>query len=222
MKKKGRAYSPKEKKACLKQLKEGKSFAQVSRESGVSASTLRKWSKEEESGGHTQAADGERVVVGGMIAVKSVKYTRNNEKMCFLTLEDLQGTMEVIVFPKVMEQCDEILEEEQVVLGQGRANVSADGEGKVIADRIRLLTQMEHPKKDSSLWLRQEAGNEMPFAWITAILERYGGETPVYIYEEKTKRKMKADRKFWVTLEEGLLEELKKLLGEKNVAVKNG
>ncbi len=177
---------------------------------------------EEESGGHTQAADGERVVVGGMIAVKSVKYTRNNEKMCFLTLEDLQGTMEVIVFPKVMEQCDEILEEEQVVLVQGRANVSADGEGKVIADRIRLLTQMEHPKKDSSLWLRQEAGNEMPFAWITAILERYGGETPVYIYEEKTKRKMKADRKFWVTLEEGLLEELKKLLGEKNVAVKNG
>ena len=56
MKKKGRAYSPKEKKACLKQLKEGKSFAQVSRESGVSASTLRKWSKEEESGGQESSS----------------------------------------------------------------------------------------------------------------------------------------------------------------------
>ena len=68
----------------------------------------------------------------------------------------------------------------------------------------------------------EAAGNEMPLVWITAILEKYKGDTPVYIYEEKTKRKMKADRKFWVTLEEGLLEELRKLLGEKNVAVKNG
>lgn len=66
MKKKGRAYSPKEKKACLKQLKEGKSFAQVSRESGVSASTLRKWSKEEESGGQESSSKQDAQVLGQM------------------------------------------------------------------------------------------------------------------------------------------------------------
>ena len=62
----------------------------------------------------------------------------------------------------------------------------------------------------------------MPLVWITAILEKYKGNTPVYIYEEKTKRKMKADQKFWVTLEEGLLKELRMLLGETNVAIKDG
>ena len=66
MKKIGRAYSPKEKKACLKQLKEGKSFAQVSRESGVSASTLRKWSKEEESGGQESSSKQDAQVLGQM------------------------------------------------------------------------------------------------------------------------------------------------------------
>ena len=84
------------------------------------------------------------------------------------------------------------------------------------------LMEEKDENKPASLWLKQAAGNEMPLVWITAILEKYKGDTPVYIYEEKTKRKMKADRKFWVTLEEGLLEELRKLLGEKNVAVKNG
>ena len=66
MKKKGRAYSPKEKKACLKQLKEGKSFTQVSRESGVSASTLRKWSKEEECGGQESSSKQDAQVLGQM------------------------------------------------------------------------------------------------------------------------------------------------------------
>ena len=176
----------------------------------------------EEGEDRVQIAEGTKVAVGGMIAAKSVKYTRNNEKMCFLSLEDLQGTMEIIVFPKIMEQCSAFLDEEAVVLVKGRANVSADGEAKVIAASVTPLMEEKDENKPASLWLKQAAGNEMPLVWITAILEKYKGDTPVYIYEEKTKRKMKADRKFWVTLEEGLLEELRKLLGEKNVAVKNG
>lgn len=177
---------------------------------------------EEEDEDRMQVAEGTKVSVGGMIAAKSVKYTRNNEKMCFLTLEDLQGTMEIIVFPKVMEQCGAFLEEESVVLVKGRANVSADSEAKVIAASVVPLMQSEAEKQSASLWLKQPAGEEVPLVWITAILQKYKGETPVYIYEEKTKQKMKADRKFWVTLEEGLLEELRELLGERNVAVKNG
>lgn len=170
-----------------------------------------------------QIEEGTQVVVGGMIAAKSVKYTKNNEKMCFLTLEDLQGSIEVIVFPKVMGQCHAFLEEEAVVLVKGRANVSADAEAKVIASSITPLsaTGEDAPAKQS-LWLKQEKGNEMPLVWITAILEKYKGNIPVYIYEEKTKRKMKADQKFWVTLEEGLLKELRMLLGETNVAIKDG
>lgn len=164
-------------------------------------------------------AEGEKVIVGGMIAAKSVKYTRNNDKMCFLSLEDLQGNIEIVVFPKVMEQYTALLEEETVVLIKGRANVSADGEVKVIASTISTWEETEQ-KNNPTLWLKQPAGKETPLLWITPILERYSGNTPVYIYEEKTKRKMKADSKYWVTLEEGLLQELRMLLGDENVAVK--
>lgn len=163
--------------------------------------------------------EGEKVIVGGMIAAKSVKYTRNNDKMCFLSLEDLQGVIEIVVFPKVMEKYIALLEEENVVLVKGRANVSADGEAKVIASEILTWEQAEQ-KNNPTLWLKQPKGKETPLIWITPILERYNGNTPVYIYEEKTKRKMKADSRYWVTLEDGLLQELRMLLGDENVAVK--
>ncbi len=164
-------------------------------------------------------SEGEKVIVGGMIAAKSVKYTRNNDKMCFLSLEDLQGNIEIVVFPKVMEQYAALLVEENVVVIKGRANVSADGEVKVIASAIFTWEETEQ-KNAPTLWLKQPAGKETPLLWITSVLERYSGITPVYIYEEKTKRKMKADNQYWVTLEDGLLQELRMLLGEENVAVK--
>ncbi|MBO5148650.1 MAG: hypothetical protein J6B66_00150, partial [Anaerotignum sp.] len=60
----------------------------------------------------------------------------------------------------------------------------------------------------------------VPFQQITAILRKYGVDVPVYIYDEKTKQKMKADPIYWVTGEDALCEDLRMLLGEKNVALK--
>ena len=166
-----------------------------------------------------QVEEETKVIIGGMAAGISVKYTRNNDKMAFLTLEDFQGSIEVILFPKVYEKCGAFLKEEEVYLVKGRANVSADGEAKVIAMEVEplILGEKELPK---SVWLKLAAGREVPFDQITAILRKYGGEVPVYIYDEKTKQKMKADRIYWVTGEEDLCEELRLLLGEKNVALK--
>ena len=100
-----------------------------------------------------------------------------------------------------------------------RANVSADGEGKVIAMEVLPLALGEK-EPPSSVWLKLEKGKTVPFQQITAILRKYYGTVPVYIYDEKTKQKMKADRIYWVTGEEELCEELRMLLGEKNVALK--
>ena len=173
----------------------------------------------EEDEDRVQVEEDTRVIVGGMVADISVKYTRNNDKMAFLTLEDFQGSMEVILFPKVYQQCAMLLKEEEAYLIKGRANVSADGEGKVIAMEILplVLGEKEPP---SSVWLKLEKGKTVPFQQITAILRKYGGDVPVYIYDEKTKQKMKADRIYWVTGEDALCEELRILLGEKNIALK--
>ena len=112
-----------------------------------------------------------------------------------------------------------LLKEENAYIVKGRANVSADGEGKIIAMEVLplVLGEKEPPK---SVWLKLEQGKNVPFQQITAILRKYGGDVPVYIYDEKTKQKMKADRIYWVTGEEELCEELRLLLGERNVALK--
>ena len=175
---------------------------------------------DEEGSHHTQIEDSTKVIVGGMIAGVSVKYTRNNDKMAFITLEDFQGSMEIVVFPKVYEKCAPLLQEDAVLLIHGRASVSADGEGKVIAADIKNLEQNEAAEIPSSVWLKLAAGQSVPFGQITAILRKYHGDVPVYIYDEKTRQKMKADRINWVTGEDALCEELRQLLGEKNVALK--
>ncbi len=169
----------------------------------------------EEGEERQQIADETKVIVGGMIAGVSVKYTRNNDKMAFLTLEDFQGMIEIIVFPKVYQQFSELLQEEAVILVKGRANVSADGEAKVIASQLQLL------QLTTSLWLKIEKEKEIPLQQITSILMQYKGDIPVYIYEEKTKEKRKAEKKNWVNGSIELQEVLRLLLGEGNVVMKD-
>lgn len=167
--------------------------------------------------GSAQVEDGTTVIVGGMITAVSVKYTKNNEKMAFVTLEDFQGSIEVVLFPKTYAKCAPFLLEDQVVLVRGRANVSADGDGKVIAHSVQSIEEGDAP---SALWLRLTEGERAPLGRITAILGKYQGTVPVYIYDEKTKQKMKAERSRWVTGEEALCEELRRILGEENVVLK--
>ena len=128
--------------------------------------------------------------------------------MAFITLDDFQGSMEIVVFPKVYEKCAPLLLEDAVLLIRGRASVSADGEGKVIAADIKNLEQNEAAEIPSSVWLKLAAGQSVPFGQITAILRKYHGDVPVYIYDEKTRQKMKADRINWATGEDALCEEL--------------
>lgn len=174
----------------------------------------------EEGDDRHQVEEETKVIVGGMIAAVSVKYTRNNDKMAFLTLEDFQGTMEVVVFPKVYQQYHDLFQEETVILIKGRASVSADGEAKIIASQIQLL-QLEEEAKPTSLWLKIAEENEVPLPQIIAVLLQHKGNTPVFIYQEKTKRKMKAERKYWVNGSLDLQQELKLLLGEANVVAKD-
>ena len=173
----------------------------------------------EEEADRRQVEEGEKVVVGGMAAEISVKYTRNNEKMAFLTLEDFYGSMEIILFPKVYESCMMLLQEEEAYLIRGRANISADGEGKIIASEVipLVLGEKEPP---TAVWLKLAADSVATKEQITAILRKHGGNVPVYIYDEKTKQKMKAERRFWVNGTEEMQAELALLLGEKNVVLK--
>ncbi|MCX4384161.1 MAG: OB-fold nucleic acid binding domain-containing protein, partial [Parabacteroides distasonis] len=72
--------------------------------------------------GRTKVRDGVKETIGGMIAAKTIKYTKKNQVMAFLTIEDLMGTVEVIVFPRDYEKNREYLEEENKIFIRGRVS----------------------------------------------------------------------------------------------------
>ena len=108
--------------------------------------TIKKWRKNinattndfiwDEETGKTKVSDNEKVIVGGMITDKTIKYTKNNKTMAFLTLEDLLGTVEVIVFPRDYERYHTYLNVDEKIFVSGHAIVEEDKNGKIICEKI--------------------------------------------------------------------------------------
>ena len=90
----------------------------------------------DEETGSAGVPDQARVVVGGMIADKNIKYTKNDKIMAFLNLEDLVGNVEVVVFPREYERFNTLLQEEAKIFIKGRASLEEDKDGKVLCEEI--------------------------------------------------------------------------------------
>ena len=103
----------------------------------------------DEETGEVALDDGKKVTIGGMIAGKTIKYTKNEKVMAFLTLEDLVGTVEVVVFPKDYEKNAALLAEDAKVFVQGRVSVEEDKDGKLICERI-----LPFEKPARKLWIK--------------------------------------------------------------------
>ncbi|MDE7270978.1 MAG: DNA polymerase III subunit alpha, partial [Acetatifactor sp.] len=105
----------------------------------------------DEDTGAVRVADQARVTLGGMIAGKNVKYTKNDKMMAFITLEDLVGSVEVVVFPRDYERYAAVLAEDEKVFVRGRASVEEDKDGKLICEEVRTFAEVEQ-----NGWNRQQ------------------------------------------------------------------
>lgn len=167
-----------------------------------------------------QIYDGKVLSIGGVIVSKSIKFTRNNNPMAFITLEDLYGTIEVILFPNIYEKYANKINENEVVLVTGKASIKEEENGKLIANTLKFLNGINE-SNISVLWLKVEKHLDIGFSDITQILLQYKGDTPVIIYKEDIKKKFNLNKEFWVKINNELLNKLTILLGEKCVVVKN-
>ncbi len=160
--------------------------------------------------------DQERAVIGGMIVARTVKTTRTNSLMAFITIEDMYGTAEVIVFPKDYEKNRLLLEEDRKVFVQGRATVEEDKPAKLICSRIIPFDEL-----DQSLWLRFETKEryreEEP--WIFETLAGYDGkdEVNIYVSSDRATKKLPGSHSTKVCRE--LLQKLYDRFGQENVKV---
>ena len=170
----------------------------------------------EEESGQTRVRDGESAMVGGMIVDKTVKYTRNNQTMAFITLEDLVGNLEIIVFPKVYEKNSRLLNLDEKVFVKGRAVTEEEKNGKLICDKIysfddtRKELWLQFPSRDSYSRKEEE---------LLRLLESGDGNDPVVIYiaDEKLMKRLPPNRNIGILPE--IVNRLTNFLGENNVKV---
>lgn len=170
----------------------------------------------DEETGHTKVHDGAREIIGGMISSKTIKYTKNNKTMAFLTIEDLLGTVEVIVFPRDYEKYRDQMEEENKIFVRGRVSEDDDAASKLICESIVPFTKI---KKE--LWL-QFSDKEAYFSqeqMLYQLMRDSDGEDEVIIYCKAEREIKKLPRNKNVRIEEGLLSRLQNFLGESCVKV---
>lgn len=170
----------------------------------------------EEETGAIKVADNAHVVIGGMIAGKTVKFTRNNKAMAFLTIEDLTGSVEVIVFPKDYERFSNFLNEDEKVFVVGHATVEDEQNGKIICERIVPFDNV--PRE---VWL--QFANKEAYATkegeLYAILHDSDGndEVVIYLTGEKAIKRLGKGRSVHANAD--LLNRLTNFIGENNVKV---
>ena len=170
----------------------------------------------EEETGNIKVMDNAHVVIGGMIAGKTVKFTRNNKAMAFLTIEDLTGSVEVIVFPKDYERFSSFLNEDEKVFVVGHATVEDEQNGKIICERIVPFDSV--PRE---VWL-QFATKEAYAAQesqLYEILHDSDGNDEVVIYVTSEKAVKRLGKHLTVHANTELLNRLTNFVGGKNVKV---
>jgi DNA polymerase-3 subunit alpha len=180
----------------------------------ISATTLDFYPDEETN--QPKVQDEQREIIGGMIIDKVIKYTRTNQVMAFLTIEDLLGTVEVIVFPRVYELYREYLEVDTKVLIRGRVSVEDDKPSKLICEKI-----VPFDRQQKELWL--EFADKEQFQQEEMQLYRtllaYKGEDPVMIFCRKERAIKRLPKHQSVKIDEQLLGKCMNLYGEKRVKV---
>ena len=160
--------------------------------------------------------DNSHVVVGGMIAAKTIKFTKNNKAMAFITIEDLTGSVEVIIFPRDYERYQRYINDDAKIFVIGRATVEDEQNGKIICERI--ISFDETPK---SLWLKFENMEEYTKheSTIMQLFRSSDGNNDVVIYISSTKQMKKLGRNFTVNADTELVGKLQAVIGTENVKI---
>ncbi len=170
----------------------------------------------DDENGEPAVRDNAAATVGGMIADKRIKYTKNDKVMAFLQVEDLLGSIEVVVFPRDYERYSAKLTEENKVFVRGRVSLEEDKDGKLICERI--ISFDEIPRK---LWIKFRTKEEYEKASdeLLSLLADSDGNDSVVIYIEALKAMKKLPPARNVSADEELSRRLAAKYGDDNIKI---
>ena len=170
----------------------------------------------DEESGQPKVRDGQQVIVGGMITEKTIKYTKTNKVMAFLTLEDLLGTVEVVIFPRDYEKNVRLMEIDEKVFIKGRVSVEEEKASKLICENMYSFRDV--PRE---LWLQFETKE----SFLSCEQELYedlkeaDGKDGVVIYIKSPKAIKRLGASKNIHISQDLLVRLYEKYGKDNVKV---
>lgn len=170
----------------------------------------------DEESGQPKVPDASKQIVGGMITAKTIKYTKKNQIMAFLTLEDLLGTVEIVVFPRDYEKNAHRMEVDEKVFISGRVAAEDDKPSKLICEAITPFDDI--PRE---LWIQFDSKEiyDQRVHHLYELLRRSDGQDRVVIYLRKERQMKRLPAARNVHIDSNLLDMLTKEIGAENVKV---
>ena len=170
----------------------------------------------DEEEGMVNVAPGKDYILGGIASVVNIKLTRNNQRMAFITLEDLVGSVEVIVFPRDFEKYKDLIEEGRKYIIAGKASLEENDAAKLIAGKI--IPFEEVPRE---VWLQFENKAELEKVEdeLNKIFEGNKGNARVMLYCREERQVKRVNTVRGISYAEAVIDELKHKLGCDNVKI---
>lgn len=182
--------------------------------------------------------DGLNLTLCGVVSSVQEKLTKNGQRMAYVRLEDMTGSIECLIFPKMYESCRACLSEDRVICAEGRLSIREEEAPKLVVNALTpiedaLKTRPQKTEKPAEkkadvaaeqdtrkLYLKFSLGKDYLLERIKPILASHSGPVKVCIHIEETKTTAIAPESLWVTPDESLLSELAVMLGEGNVVLR--
>ena len=169
--------------------------------------------------------DGMIITLCGCVASRKNKTTRNNAQMAFVSLEDSYGSIEVIIFPKVLPVCTHLMVEDQLVAVTGRISIREDEEPKLLCENVRLLEDaivaagsgQQVQTKQQKLYIKLADSRKENLEKVTKSLAPYSGQIPVCVFFADSRKTMMAPERFWFNGQPQALIQLQDIFGAENV-----
>ncbi len=177
--------------------------------------------------GNTQVKDEEQTVICACVASRKNKTTRSNTQMAFVEVEDVYGSVECIVFPKVLEKYSHLLSEDNILVIYGRISIKEDNSVQVVVQEVKPVNDAIANAKRSVnningeiLYIKLKKNTPQALEEVKTALAPYGGNTPVRLFFEDTRTQVAVPRALFVNNHPSVIGDLKRIFGEENVKLK--
>ena len=159
--------------------------------------------------------DGDMMIICAAIASRKNKTTRSNAQMAFLNVEDVYGSVECIVFPKVLNEFSPLLQEDNLVAIACRLSIREDEAPKILMQSVQLLDEALMAKKEPKrLYIQLETRNDENLKNVEKYLSPYQGDMEVRLFFKDTRKMSSVPRRLWFNGTENAIYDLKNIFGD--------